>query len=255
LAGIDSIEGTMAKTDWGTLGGGLSDSDVLRGPTAGVASPNGGGSHVFGMRCVSATPGAVGKHCLQTNFSPTTSLKGGRISGAQRRASYGAANGFAPFFFFCAQGSAVSAEAYLLGLTDEVASHIELRKGLIADGMPAPALVQPAIAPHVLMRSTDTFAADTWQHLRLDVLVQGTGDVVLQVFRSDLASHPVTSPVWQTVPGMEGGFTTFQGFVDDALGVNTGSAPLTSGYMGFGARFEAANRAVYFDHLAIDRQL
>lgn len=246
----------MSQNDWGNLSGGLSDSDVLRGPTAGTPAPNGGGSHVFGFRSATDTKGAVGKYCLLDHFvPPTTPMRGGRISGAVKRGALGASSGFAPFLFFSAQGTAIGSAAYMLGLSDEVATHIELRKGQISDGLPAPALVQPAVAPNILMRSTDTFPADTWQHLRLDVIVQGTGDVILQVYRNDLLAHAVTSPVWVAVPGMEGPFTAFAGFVDDALGINTGSAPFTSGGMGFGARFENANRAVYFDHVSLDRQL
>lgn len=246
----------MSQSDWGNLSGGLSESDVLRGPTAGTPAPNGGGSHVFGFKSASDTKGAAGKYCLLPNFTPPTpSMRGGRISGAIKRGSIGASSGFAPFLFFSSQGATIGSSAYLLGLSDEAASHIELRKGQIVDGLPAAPLVQPAVSPNILMRSTDTFAADTWQHLRLDVIVQGTGDVILQVYRNDLNAHSVSAPVWAAVPGMEGPYTAFSGFVDDALGIATGSAPHTSGGMGFAARFEAANRAAFFDHISIDRQL
>lgn len=244
----------MSQTDWGTLTGGLSETQVLRGPTVGTTPPNGGGAHVFGFRSAERDVGAAGLYCLQENFSPTPAMKGGRISGALKRSTVGSSSGFAPFLFFAAQGAAVSSPAYLLGLSDETASRIELRKGAIAEGLPVPAEGTPNVAPHVLMRSADAIAADTWVHLRLDVIVQGSGDVILQVFKNDLSLHTVTNPVWQVVPGMTGGLS-FTGFVDDNLGVNTGSAPFTSGMVGFGARFEQANRVVYFDHLQVERQL
>lgn len=245
----------MSHTDWSALTGGLTNEQVLGGPTAGTAPPNGGGAHVYGLRSVETAVGAVGLYCTQPNFAPTPTMKGGRISGAMKRGKSGAANGFAPFFFFCAQGSDVSAAAYLLGLSDEDACHIELRKGPISEGLPAPAVIDPAVAPNILMRSADTFAPDSWVHLRLDVLVQGTGDVILQVFSNDLSRQSVTAPVWDLIPGMEGEIAAFRGFVDDNLGVNTGSAPLTSGRIGFGAKFEQSNRVVYFDHIAVERQL
>lgn len=244
----------MGQADWSNLSGGLTDDNARIGVTSGMAAPPNGGAYVFGMRSVENIAGAVGKYCLQANFSPT--VKGGRITGALRRATLGASNGFAPFLFFCANGSSVSAIAYILGLSDESASHIELRKGAIADGLPAVSTVVPAASPNVLMRSTDSFSPDTWQHLRLDVIAQGTGDVILQVYRNDLGAHGVDSPVWTAVPGMEGPYQpTFAGFVDDALGVNTGSLPIVGGYAGYGTRFETANRGAYFDHIAIDRQL
>lgn len=242
----------MGTSDWGVLSGGLT-SDVKRGPTAGTTPPNGGGSYVYGMHITENVQGAVGLYALQTNFSPMT--KGGRISGALRRALVGSPSGFAPLLFFSAQGSAVSDNAYILGLSDEEACHIELRKGAISDGLPD-GVVDPDASPNILMRSTDTFAPDVWQHLKLDVIKQGTGDVILQVYRNDLNAHAVTSPVWSLVPGMEGpNYPTFAGFVDDALGVNTGSVPLVGGRAGFAGRFETANRVVWFDHVAIERQL
>lgn len=243
----------MGKADWSTLSNGLTEDQVRRGATAGVTPAGGGGSYSFGMRSVENVAGAVGLFCLQTNFSPTS--KGGRISGALRRATIGSAVGAAPFLFFCADGSEVNSQAYILGLSNESVSHIELRKGTIADGVPAVTSVVPNTSPNVLMRSANTFPPDTWQHLRLDVIVQGTGDVVLQVFRSDV-SNGLGSPVWMQVAGMEGpSYPTFLGFVDDALGVNTGTPPIAGGRAGYGARFETANRAVYFDHIAVDRQL
>jgi hypothetical protein len=243
----------MASSDWATLTGSLT-TEVKRGVTAGITPPAGGGSYAFGMRAVENTPGAVGLNCVQGDFAPMA--KGGRITGALRRTSIGAASGFAPFLFFSAASPNVAANAYILGLSDENPSHIQLRKGAISDGLAAVSLLDPDASPNVLLRSTDTFLADTWQHLRLDVILQGTDDVILQVYRNDLNAHNVDSPVWVLVPGMEGAsYPTFAGFVDDSLGVNTGTVPLAGGYAGFATRFEVSNRAAYFDHIAVDRQL
>ena len=229
---------------------------VEHGPTAGTTPPNGGGTYVYGMKSVEPDVGAVALFCTQANFSPIADGKGGRITGALKRSSNGSPTGFAPFMFLAAQASDVSGEAYVLGLSDETASRIELRKGPLVDGVPAVSLVSPAVSPFILMRSTDTFLPNTWQHLRLDVIKQGTGDVILQVFRNDLALHSVNSPVWAAVPGMEGPqYPVLSGFVDDSLGVNTGSVPIAGGRAGFGCRFDASNRVAYFDHFSVDRQL
>lgn len=245
----------MASTDWAVCSGGLSETDVLRGPTAGSLPPTGGGTHVYGFRSVTSVAGACGLHCALPDFAPTPAGKGGRISGAIKRGVANASNGLSAFLFFCAQGSGVGSPAYLLGLSDEASSHLELRKGNISDGLPAPAVIEPNVHPNILMRSTDTFEPGTWQHLRLDVIVQGTGDVILQVFRNDLTLHTVELPVWEAVPGMQGPSDAYEGFVDDILGVNTASAPFSSGHMGYGCRFDQANRVAYFDHLTIERQL
>ena len=247
----------MSQNDWADLDGGLTEEQVLRGATAGTAAPNGGGAHVFGFRSVESASGAVGKYCIQQDYSPIDGARGGRITGCIKRPAGGTVNGHSAFFFFAAESANVAARAYLLGLSDEQQPHIELRKGQIADGLPAPALVQPSVAPNILMRSTDTFPADEWQHLRLDVIVQGTGDVILQVYRNDLSIRTVSSPLWQFIPGMIGPFSpSFVGFVDDSLSFQTGSAPLNNGgHMGFGARFTVAHRAAFFDHISIDRQI
>ena len=245
----------MSQADWGFLSGSLTDASVKRGPTAGITAPSGGGSHVYGFASVDNSPGVVALYCLQANFSPVPGIRGGRIQAAMRRTSIGAATGFAPFLFFCAQSANVNANAYMLGLSDEASGKIQLRKGPILAGMSAVPDVNPLASPNTLMRSENGYPADEWQHLRLDVVIQGTGDVILQVFRNNLAAHTVGAPVWETIPGMQGPFSSFAGFVDDALAVNTGTVPLAGGYMGFGARFDAANRATYFDHINVDRQL
>lgn len=245
----------MAKTDWQSLTGGIADADVLKGPTAGTEAPNGGGTHVYGSRLIQDTPGVSGLYLDQLNFSPFPDGKGGRISGAIKRSASANGIGFAPFFFLCASGTTIDADAYILGLSDELNSHIQLRKGPLSLGLSAPALVTPDVTPNILLRSADTFEAGVWQHLRLDVILQGTGDVVLQVFRSDLVTRAVTNPLWVAVPGMEGPFEAFAGFIDDVLGVNTGSVPLGAGYAGFATRYEVSSRTAYFDHVAVDRQL
>jgi hypothetical protein len=133
--------------------------------------------------------------------------------------------------------------------------HIELRKGALSGGVPDEA-ADPDGGNHILMRSIGAFNLDTWHHLRLDMILQGTGDVLLQCFQNDLQSDAVTSPDWVVIPGMEGPQSpAIDGFIDDALGVNTGSAPYTSGRAGFGIHVSEISRRGYFDHLEVIRQL
>jgi hypothetical protein len=242
----------MAEADWTELTGGLT-ANVARGVTAGYASPNGSGLHVFGFHSLEIVDGAVAYCANQTNFVPMA--KGGSIRGALCRALSGGPTGFAPFLYLGLQSGAVSASGYLLGLGDGDPHHIVLRKGAILGGLPDLA-ADPDGTDHILMRSTETFEVGTWHHLRLDMIVQGSGDVLLQVFRSNLDSHTVESPSWGVITGMEGPqYPTIDGFVDDALGVNTGSSPFTSGRGGFAFRVEDVSRRAYFDYLELSRQV
>ena len=101
----------------------------------------------------------------------------------------------------------------------------------------------------MLLKSGESFAQETWLHLRLDVIVNANGDVVLKVFRNALDAHPLGSPPdWQPVPGMTE-------FIDDHLGINSGSQPLTSGRGGFGFAVGDVTRRGFFDHLELYRQV
>jgi len=242
----------MSEAQWSVLTDSLGASSVARGVTAGVVKPAGGGDFVYGFNSKSIVDGAVGLHNNQVNFAPMAS--GCSIRGALKRAAGGGNTGFAPFLFGALQGASVNDLGYLLGIGDDEPGHIVLRKGSIVTGLPDTTPNPPTT--DVLMRSTETFEVDTWLHLRLDVIVQGTGDVILQVFQNDLDVNDVTSPVWERITGMEGPqYPSIEGFVDDSLGVNTGSAPYTSGRGGFAFRVEDVTRRSYFDHLEIARQL
>lgn len=243
----------MAQADWSILSGSLSSSDVDHGVTSGVVKPNGGGLNVYGFNSLAIVNGVVAKTNNQVNFAPMD--KGGRITAAIKRGVSGGPTGFAPFLFFCLQDTDVTSEGYLLGLSDSEPHHIELRKGALSGGLPDVG-VNPLGATGILMRSTQAFTNDTWHHLRLDVIRQGTDDVLLQCYSNDLGAHAVTSPTWVTIPGMEGPQNpTIVGFVDDQLGVNTGSPGFTGGHAGIGIHVTQAARRAFFDHIVIARQL
>jgi hypothetical protein len=89
----------------------------------------------------------------------------------------------------------------------------------------------------------------TWLHLRLDMVVNLNGDVLLQVFQNNLTSNPLGgAPSWQAIPGMPE-------FIDDALGINSGSQPFTSGRAGFGFFTKDVTRRGFLDHVEAFRQL
>ncbi|MCY1033250.1 hypothetical protein OV207_17480 [Corallococcus sp. BB11-1] len=169
--------------------------------------------------------------------------RGGSIRGCLQRGPGGGPIGFSPFLFLYGQGTSVNDSAYLLGLSDDEPHRVVLRKGVVATGLP------DADGPGVLLKSSASFAQGTWLHLRLDVIVNANGDVVLKALQSDLSAHPLgTPPDWQPVPGMAD-------FIDDALGINSGSQPLTSGRGGFGFAVKDVTRRAYFDSRELSRQV
>ncbi len=233
----------MAEIDWTLLNDGLDAAAVDLGVTTGVARPPGGGSFVYGFNSLTVANGAVALFANQANFAPMS--KGGSVRGAIQRGVSGGPLNFAPFLFIGQQGPSVNDLGYLLGLGDGDPHHIVLRKGALSAGL-------PDVAPGtqgVLRRSTASAMPATWLHLRLDMVVNQNGDVLLQVFQNDLAAHPLGSaPSWQSVPGMAE-------FVDDALGINSGSQPFTSGRAGFGFFTKDVTRRGFFDHVEVYRQL
>ena len=242
----------MSQADWTDLTNSLPAASVVSGVTAGIVKPNGGGSFVYGFNSLAIVAGVSALHNNQVNFVPMA--KGGSIRAAMKRGLSGGPTGFAPMMFIGLQGGAVTDAGYLLGLGDADPANIILRKAVLTGGLPNDAANPPTNAN--LLRSTNTIANDVWVHLRLDMILQGTGDVLLQVFENDLGTNPVTAPVWTTPAGMEGPQSpSITGFVDDALGVNTGSAPFTSGRAGMAFEVSDVTRRAFFDHIEVARQL
>lgn len=237
----------MGSADWPYLTGGLDIATVDRGVTAGIPRPPGGGNYLFAFNSLAAATGAVALFASpqsnppQPGFAPMA--KGGSFRGCVQRGPGGGPTGFSPFFYLCAQGTSVNDSAYLLGLSDEDPHRIVLRKGAVVMGVPS------SEGAGVLLASSATFVQGTWLRLRLDVIVNPNGDVVLAVFQSDLATHPLgVPPDWIPVDGTAP-------FIDDQLGINSGSQPLTSGRAGFGLAVKDTTRRAFFDHLELRRQL
>lgn len=253
----------MGSTNWTALTDDLDNATLDRGVTTGIARPAGGGSFVFGFNSLNTSQGGAGYFANQANFAPTPALKGGSIRAAIKRGVSGGKINFAPLLFLLGQGPSMNDNAYILGLSDDDPHRIVLRKGSIVSGVPSAA---PG-ASGVLRRSTNTYQADTWLHLRLDAVVNQNTDVILKVFQSDLTAHNVDSPVWVPVPGIEDAtlkVTHGDGtaFVDDALGVNSGLLnltgaliqPFTSGRMGYAFQTKDVSRRGFFDQIECMRQ-
>ncbi len=235
----------MSEADWSVLNDGIATASLKRNVTPGTTPPPGGGSFTFGFNSLDLTVGASGLFVNLTNFAPMA--KGGKITGAVQRGLSGGPTGFAPLFFLGLQGPSVNDVGYLLGLADADPAHIVLKKGTIVTGLPD--LAPDAPSNGILRRSTKTVELDEWVHLRIDMIVNLTGDVVLKVFENDLDVNPLSgAPVWTAIAGMAD-------FIDDNLQVATGTAPLTSGRAGKAFFTQDVTRRGFFDHVTLDRQL
>lgn len=239
----------MSELDWAVLNDSISAGSVDRGVTAGITPPSGGGSFVYGFHSLEVVEGVVGVKATPvgtTNIDPL--LKGGSIRGVVKKGISPGNVGWSPFFFIGLQGPSpgtVQDNAYMLGLEDNEPYRIVLRKAEMTTGIPI------ADTSNSLRRSNNSFqlAEDRWFHLRLDMVVNLTGDVVLKVFENDLASQPIgVAPVWEAIPGMED-------FIDDALGINSGSQPFLNGRVGYACHFLDSVRRAFVDQMEVLKQL
>uniref|UniRef100_A0A6H1Z7L9 Uncharacterized protein n=1 Tax=viral metagenome TaxID=1070528 RepID=A0A6H1Z7L9_9ZZZZ len=236
----------MAEIDWAEFATGhLDSSHVARGVSNAFARPNGGGNMAFGFRSLDAlSVGSAGYYVNLANFIPFTGTKkGGVVSAAMKR--YTAAAGYAPFIGIILDKDP-TANGYFLCLTDGTSYRIGLKKGSPNGGFESG-------GSGMLRESTAgyTYSGDTegWFHLKLEVLVNPHGEVILNVEQSDLAAHAVTAPSWAAVAGM-GDYT------DDSLGHLSGSAPYLQGFYAVMGMYVENTSGVLalFDQVIAERQ-
>ena len=240
----------MAEADWTAFTtNSLGDGDVAKGVTNALTPPAHSGSNQFvnAFHSLQATIGWAGYYYNSSAFNPIAPNKGGSIRGAIRR--YAAGTQYAPMLAFISSTDPAAGSAYILGLSDSEPYQIVLRKGLVGGGL------DPTGAD-VLRVSDATWNSNSkWFHLRLDIIVNPQGDVVLNVKQNDLDTETVDDPDWIDIPGMES-------FTDDALGILTQfgtspNPPITSGFRGAFGHFNngEAGKVSLFDQLEIFRQI
>lgn len=242
----------MAETDWTAMTaathGALESGDVSKGVTSALGTPNGGLSYALGFHSLTTTVGAAGYLCAVSNFAPlvddSSNQKGGSIRAALRR--YSSSTKYAPFIGILKGTNINSDSGYFLGLSNSSPYQIVLYKGKItASGLPT-----STATTGVLRVSSSSWTDNTkWFHLRLDVIVNPNGDVVLNVYENDLSVNSVTSPTWTAPAGMSS-------FTDDALGVLSKSTPYKTGlYPVIGHYAGGDSGAVsLIDHVEVFRQ-
>jgi hypothetical protein len=247
----------MARADWGLMAGsadgtGWGGVTVLRDATFGIVPPPGGGLAVFAFNSIQKVDAAVGVYCQVAGFSPLPT--GGQITGCIQRGISGGASGFSNFLFICASGANIGDVGYLIGIENATPGRIVLAKGTIGVGIPA-----DGIGTAILRTSVERVLQGAWCHLRVDAIVQTSGDVVLRVYKNDVNAHPLNVPagwVWEEVVFEDGWVGTFSDgyFIDDSVGINSGSLPLTSGFAGFGFKCTESARRAYVDCVGITQQ-
>lgn len=237
----------MSQADWtafnATTHKGLEGGDVAKGVSNAFTPPNGGGSFVQVFHSLQTAIGFAGWYYSgDSAFNPIATGKAGSISMALRR--YAAGTAYAPMFGFLAGSDLSASKAYLLGLSDTDPYQIVLRKGLAIGGL------DPTDAD-VIRVSDQSWSSNTiWFHLKLDVIVNPQGDVVLNVYNNDLDVNTVSAPSWEAISGMDP-------FIDDSVGILTGTVPLISGFRGFFGHYNGgeSGKVSMFDHIELSRQL
>lgn len=245
----------MGQADWKEISGALSASSLGRVVTASVGGPNGSNGFVWAYNSLDATvTGAHGWFVNLTGFAPTGSGPsvadgGASIRGCVKRLSSPNSIGMSPFLFACLQGGAsptVNDWAYMLGLSDASPYEIVLAKAPIVSGLRA-----DDDNVTILRQSSDQYniGDGLWHHLRLDAIVQNNGDVVLSCWENNLTNKPIgEDPVWSSIAGMSD-------FIDDPAQIQTGSAPLWGGCLGYAfAVHETLNARGAFDAFQAERQ-
>lgn len=235
----------MALVDWAEMTNSLNTAIVTRDPSGGFTPPNGGGTFVYAFNSIASADGAVAKYVNLANFAPIAVAKGGQITGAILKGP-GGIDYASAFLFISARGADVNDNAYMIGFESNDPSNLKVFKGPLVNGIPA---TDPAAAANgkTLLTSDAAYNANEWVHVRMDAIVQPSGDVLIKCYQNDLTAHTVAAPAWVALPGCET-------YVDDALGVASGTLPYDGGYVGYGFEVGLISRVAQFDYITVQRQ-
>lgn len=239
----------MAEVDWGDLTGtALGPADVARGVSSAFTKAHAdAGTYVYGFRSSSSSVGFAGKYCNLANFAPIAGVrKGASIRACVKR--YASGGNYAPIFGIMQGTDPATAAGYFLGLSASDAYQIVLKKGVPAAGL-------TVADAGVLRYSTEAFedvgdSQAVWFHLRIDILVNPHGEVVLNVYEHDVQTYGLGGAgSWNAITGMAS-------FIDDPMGVMSESTPYLDGFYAFyGLYTAAAGSIALFDHFEVFRQI
>jgi hypothetical protein len=239
----------MAEVDWATLTGtALGTGDVARGvSSAFTLAHTDAGSYCYGLHSLTSTVGFAGKSLDISDFNPVTGTrKGASIRCLMKR--YASGGNYAPMFGLIQGTDPTTANGYLIGLSAASSYKVAVKKGVPVGGL-------DHTGSYILRSSDDAFtavgdAASVWFHLRLDVLVNPHGEVIINVYENDVQTNGLGSgkESWVAIDGITQ-------FIDDPAGVFSGSVPYLDGFYAiFGMYTSAAGSIALFDHIEVLRQ-
>lgn len=230
----------MGQADWTELSNVLGAGIVRRGVSMAPAFSPPDGDFVWGFHSLAGDSGVVALYNNQAGFGPAAAGKTGVVSACMKR--YHTSVGFAPFIGIVDSSDADTAKGYLLALSDEASPKIVLKKGAISASI-------KSTDSGVLRAATGTISNAVWYHLKLEVVFNPQGDLVLNVYQNDLTVNNPNAPSWEAITGMDR-------YVDDSLGILQGTIPYTGPfYFVKGFYTEAALRAALFDYYRAAVQL
>ncbi len=231
----------MASTDWTPFVNQASSAELVVGATMAPSLSPPDGSFSFGGRAL--VSGEKFSGMLYNGFYPLASGKGGSIRAYLRKHTpiTGTA-AYAPMIFFADDYDMVQdPSGYILGLSEGAPYYIMLAKGKLSNGL-------KTTAAGKLQLGTTPYDSAQWIGLRLDLIHNPQGDLVLDVYY-DSAGAPA-APVWARPAGISAAF------VDDRLGVLSGSLPnVSQKYMGFGVYTNALGAVAAIDYVRAFQQL
>ena len=227
----------MAETDWELMEGSLDTATVSYGTVTGADAAPPEGVACLGFHSLQPCEGVsalISTVAIQF-LAPMPPGRGGTIYSHTRKLI--PMHQYAPMIFLACGKNVVSAQAYILGLSEEWPYRIALKKGLLVEGLRAD-------DESILGLSDAVYDTSDWHNLWLQVTVNTQGDTVLH------AEKWVAGPnAFIPIPGMDD-------VIDDALGVLTGTPGLIGPfYPGIGHYNRAApGRISLFDVTMYGRQ-
>lgn len=249
----------MSQSDWSVMAGSadgvtFGGTTILRNTTNGITGPAGDlATSVFAFNSIESVDAAVGVYTSLSGFSPLTS--GVQLTGCIQRGISGSQQGWSNFFFLCSTGSNVADRAYMFGIEDSTPGRLVLAKGPINVG-----LTTDSSAVEIIRTSKATYNWGTWIHLKIEAIVQPSGDVVFKMYTNDLDANDLSNPSawnWVALEFEDKWSDVYSAgeFIDDVTGVNTGSTTLTSGYVGYAYKCTNTPAARgYFDYISLASQ-
>jgi len=233
----------MASADWAAISGGGSGAEVAQNVTMAFwadATSKIDAPFTYGFRSLTAHTKTTGLRCAVATHSPFVTGKLGWIRAVIRK-NYTVDPAYSPFIGFAVYAAGVVAQAsngYFLGLSEDAAPYLVMRRGLVSDGI--------ILTNDYFRKSTSALANQTWYDIKLECVFNPQGDVVCTPY---LNTSVLATPSWDPILGMDE-------YIDDSLGIWSGDLPVSTTYSPvFGMHVtDMAGGCALFDYIQIGEQ-